>query len=86
MIKNDYIYEKIKTMDKLIEQLSEYGTVRTCKKVHDEVVTVCITDGFSENFVKTTECIGKIQQAFPEHKKLETCITEDNFCLIVLKK
>lgn len=73
-------------MNDLIDQLSEYGLVRTCKKVHDDVVTVCITDGFKENALKTMECLGKIQNAFPDHKKLETCLTEENFCLVVLKK
>jgi fatty acid/phospholipid biosynthesis enzyme len=73
-------------MEELKQQLSEYGLVRTCKKVHDDVVTVCITDGFNENVLKTMECLGKIQDAFPEHKTLETCVTEENFCLVVLKK
>ncbi len=69
-----------------IEVLSKYGTVRTCKKVHDDVVTIVLTHGFTENGVKTIEFLKKCQELFPEHSALETCLTEENCAIVVLTK
>ena len=70
----------------LVEKLTEYGTVRTCKQVHDDVVTVVMTDGFSENLMKSMKAMELITEAFPDHPILETCIMEENFCCVVLTK
>ena len=70
---------------KLIEQLSEFGMVRTCKQV-ENVVIVIITEGFSENPMKTFSILGLIQKGYPEHTISETLITEKNFCHVVFKK
>lgn len=73
-------------MDELKTRLMKFGLVQTCKLVHDDVAMVVITDGFSNNLSKTTGAINLITAAFPEHPILETCITEDNLCIVVLKK
>lgn len=70
---------------KLIESLSNYGLVRTCKQVND-VVIVIITEGFSENFIKTSEAMGLIQKEYPDHSIVETMISEENFCHVVFKR
>ena len=70
----------------IIEKLSEYGLVRTCKLVHPDVVTIVMTDGFSENMMKSMGALELMQNSFPDHPVLETCITEENFCCVVLKK
>lgn len=69
-----------------IEQLSEYGAVRTCKIVKDEVVTIVLTDGFTENAIKTFEFLAKCQELFPDYPKMENCITELNCAIVVLTK
>lgn len=73
-------------MEKLISKLSEYGVVRTCKLVHDDVFTLVMTDGFSENSQKTFKVMLLIQKANPDLCVMETCITEENFCCMVLKR
>jgi fatty acid/phospholipid biosynthesis enzyme len=73
-------------MEKLIEDLSKYGKVISCKQVHEDVITILITDGFSGNVVKTMECMTLITNTFPEYPKLETWVTDDNLCFTVLKK
>ncbi len=70
----------------LIEKLSEYGTVRTCKQVHDDVVTVVITEGFSENLMTGMAAMKLITDAFPDHPILETYVTEKDLCIVVLKR
>lgn len=72
-------------MTELKDKLSAYGLVRTCKLVHPDVATVVITDGFNDNMGKTMEVMNLITKAFPEHPVLETCITEKNLCIVVLK-
>jgi len=67
-----------------IERLSKYGTVKTCKLVHENVVTIVITDGFSYNATKTFEFLKECSECFPEHPILETCIIEPNFAMVVL--
>jgi len=69
-----------------IEQLSEFGAVRTCKKVHEDVVTIVLTDGFSESFEKTTKFMEKCTELFPNHPKMVTMITEEDFAMVVLTK
>lgn len=66
------------------EKLNKYGRVRTCKLVHDDVVTILITEGFQENAISTLECLKDCSELFPEHTHVETMITEKNFCLLVL--
>ena len=69
-----------------IEELSEYGAVRTCKIVKDEVVTIVLTDGLTENAIKTFEFLAKCQELFPDYPKMETCVTELNCAIVVLTK
>ena len=69
-----------------IEILSEYGAVRTCKIVKEEVVTIVLTDGFTENAIKTLEFLVKCQELFPDYPKLETCVTELNCAIVILTK
>lgn len=69
-----------------IEVLSNYGTVRTCKVIKDQVVTIVLTHGFTENAMKTFEFLGKCQELFPDYPKMETCVTEENCAIVVLTK
>lgn len=71
---------------KQLEALSVFGLVITCKEVHPDVVTVVLTDGFSDNFAKTSKFIGKVTELFPNHPIMKTCITDDNFAMVVLVK
>ena len=73
-------------MDEIIKKLSEYGRVRTCKVVRDNVVTIVLTKDFSEKAIKTFEFLEKCVELFPEHPILETCITESDFAVVVLTK
>ncbi len=73
-------------MDKLKKKLSKFGLVQTCKLVHPDVATVVITDGFSTDLKKTMDAMNLITAAFPEHPVLETCVTDENLCIVVLKK
>jgi hypothetical protein len=68
---------------KIIKKLSKYGAVRTCKNVHPEIVTIILTDGFSEK--NTMNVLGLITESFPDYPILETCIMETNFCCVILK-
>jgi hypothetical protein len=68
------------------EILSNYGVVKTCKVVKDQVVTIVITNGFSENATKTFDFLAKCQELFPEYPKVETCITEKDLAILVLVK
>ena len=67
-----------------IEKLSKYGTVKTCKLVHEKVATIVLTKDFSENAIKTFEFLKECTECFPEHPILETCITESHFAMVVL--
>lgn len=72
-------------MDKQkLKTLSKYGVVKTCKLVHPNVATIVIT-GFNTNAMNTFEFINDCTELFPEHPILETCITEDNLAIVVLK-
>lgn len=70
----------------LIQKLSKYGTVKTCKLVHENVATIVITKGFSENADKTFAFIDECIMAFPDHPVVETLITEKDFAMLVLVK
>lgn len=72
-------------MAELKDKLSKYGLVRTCKLVHPDVVMVVITTGFSDKMTKTMEVMDLITKAYPEHKTLETCVMEQDLCIVVLK-
>jgi len=41
----------------VIKELSKYGIVKTCKVINENIVTIVITDGFSQNSEKTFEFI-----------------------------
>lgn len=71
-------------MEKEIKKLSKYGLVKTCKIVNDTVLTIVITDGFSDKETDTLEFIKEITSLFPDFKKISTLITEDNLAIIVL--
>ena len=68
------------------EKLSKYGTVRTCKIVNGNVVTIVITDGFSQKSESTMGFMKDCIDLFPDFPSMETCITEDNLAIMVLKK
>ena len=72
-------------MEKEIESLSEFGIVRTCKKVHDDVVTIVIT---AEEGSDTTSfsLMKSVVALFPEYPVLETGIMDDGIAIFVLKK
>lgn len=70
----------------IIKKLGRFGLVKTCKMVSEDVVTIILTDGFSCSAIKTFEFIGECQKCYPNHTVLETCVTEDNLAIIVLKK
>lgn len=69
-----------------VKKLSKYGTVRTCKIVNGSVVTIVITDGFSQKSESTLGFIKDCTELFSDFPSMETCITEDNLAIIVLKK
>lgn len=69
---------------KPIEQLSKYGTVKTCKVIKDNVVTIVVTNGFKE--MKSFDFLQECSELFPKHEILETAITENNFAMVVLSK
>jgi hypothetical protein len=71
---------------KAIEILSKYGTVRTCKVIKEQVVTIVLTTGFTENARKTFEFLDKCQELFPDYPTVETCIVEENCAIVILTK
>ena len=73
-------------MEKNIKKLSKYGLVKTCKLVSDNVATIVLTDGFTGNAMETFAFMKDCQNCFPDHKVMETCITEQNFAMLVLTK
>lgn len=69
-----------------MENLSKFGTIKTCKLVTENVATIVITDGFSEKGMDVLSFLKECTELFPEHKIMETCITEQNFAMVVLVK
>lgn len=69
-----------------IEKLSKYGTVKTCKIINENVVTIVITDGFSQKSDNTLDFMKDCIDLFPNYRIMETCITEDNLAIMVLRK
>lgn len=67
-----------------VERLSKYGEVKTCKKVHDNVATILVTEGFDNSAVNTFGFLRDCQECFPSVAKLETFITDKNFAFVVL--
>jgi hypothetical protein len=76
----------VKKYMKSIKILSKYGTVKTCKVNKKQVVTIVLTDGFTENTMKILEFLVKCQELFPDYPKMETCITKENCAIVVLTK
>ena len=70
----------------MIDKLSKYGTVISCKLVDENVATILITNNFSENAMNTLQFLNDCITLFPKHPILETCITEENFAFVVLTK
>jgi hypothetical protein len=68
-----------------IKKLSKYGTVKTCKLVHENVAIIVLTKDFSESAIKTFEFLRECTECFPNHPIIETCITEEHFAMVVLK-
>jgi len=74
-------------MEKIIEKLSQYGGVKTCKVVNNgNVVVIVITKGFSQNARSSFSFLNDCMELFPEHPITEICITESNFAMLVLTK
>lgn len=69
----------------VIKKLRKYGEIKTCKIVHEKVVTIVITKGFKDNAMNTLGFIKDCSSSFPLHPILETCITETDFAMVVLK-
>tara|TARA_R110000744_G_scaffold63204_1_gene130040 strand:+ start:222 stop:443 length:222 start_codon:yes stop_codon:yes gene_type:complete len=70
----------------LAEELSQYGEVKTCKLITENVFNVVITKGFDSSGKTLFEFLKKCTNAFPEHTRMETCITEKGFGMVVLVK
>ena len=68
-----------------ILKLSKYGLVETCKLVHEDVVTIVISKGFSEDAFKTFDFLRECHESFPNHPILETFITRKDLAVVVLK-
>lgn len=73
-------------MKESIIKLSKYGNVKTCKVINDQIVTIVITNGFWDNLKNTSNFIIECTDLFPEYTILETCITDNNLAILVLKK
>lgn len=71
-------------MKEIIEKLSKYGTVRSCKIVNGNAVTILLTKGFNQKAIDTFDFLKKCTELFPEHPILETCITESDLAFLVL--
>ena len=71
-------------MEKEIKELSKFGEVKTCKIINNQIVTIVITEGFSENAMDTFDFLKKCTELFPEYKKIETCITKKDLAILVL--
>lgn len=71
-------------IDKARSELSLYGAVKTCKVVNESVVTIVLTEWFkASNTLKLIKLCGEL---FPDHKTLETGVTEDGLAIIILTK
>ena len=73
-------------MKKTIDKLTKYGEVKTCKVINNQIVTIVLTNGFSDNLRNTLSFINVCTDLFPEFPILETCITDNNLAILVLKK
>lgn len=73
-------------MKEFIEKLSKYGEVKTCKVINNQIVTIVLTNGFSDNLRSTSSFINACTDLFPEFPILETCITDNILAILVLKK
>lgn len=73
-------------MTELKDKLSKYGLVMTCKLVHPDVLTIVMTNAFKNTLTVANEVMDLITKTYPEHTTLETCIMENNLCVIVLKR
>ena len=71
---------------KEIEVLSKYGTVKTCKVVKEEIVTIVLVDYFTDNFSDSLKFLISCQELFPDYPNVETCITEKACAIVVLTK
>ena len=67
-------------------KLSKYGLVRTCKIINDSIVTIVLTDGFSQESEHTLGFIKEAKKLFAEFPIIETLITEDLLAIMVLRK
>ncbi len=66
------------------EKLSKYGTVKTCKVIKNNVVTIVVTNGFKE--MKSFDFLQECSELFQKYEIIETAITENNFAMVVLSK
>lgn len=73
-------------MEAIIKELSKFGTVRTCKVIKEQVVTIVLTGYFTWNFTLTLGLLNKCKELFPEYPIVETCITEEDIAILVLTK
>ena len=69
----------------ILEKLTTYGTVKTCKIIKDQIVTIVLT-GSSDNAMKSFKFMADCQESFPEYPKMETCVIEKDLSIIVLTK
>ena len=70
----------------IVEKLSKYGTVKTCKLVHKNVATIVITKAFNGKAIETFAFLKECSECFPDHTIMGTCITEPDFAMVVLVK
>lgn len=63
-------------MSKIIEKLSTYGEVKTCKVVADNTFILSITKGFRPKGTTVFDILSLCKEEFVEHTVLETCITD----------
>ncbi len=73
-------------MSKEEQILSDFGLVRTCKVVSEQVATIVLTDGFSNKWSNVSIFMDKCKETFPNHPKIETAIIEENLAIVVLTK
>jgi len=69
-----------------IEKLSKYGLVITCKIIDNSIVTIVLTEGFSQSSTHTLNFMKDCLNLFPEFPIMETCITENSLAIVVLKR
>ena len=73
-------------MEKEIEVLSTFGLVRTCKEVHDGVVTIVIEAANGNSKTTSYRLMDAVVKLFPDYPILETGIMDDTIAIFVLKK